>query len=131
MRCKLRNEQFDRYFNVPESAYAALESFTDLFKGMYITSTYGSSTMLHLLQIDMKLYYHYTYEKMGKDTMVNASIVYPANQEVRQLNKFVHNNLQEIMKPRDSVNYSTSVAMTATARCAHTARNTQLVLLDM
>ena len=40
----------------------------------------------------------------------NASIVYPANQEVRQLNKFVHNNLEEVMISRDSVNYMTATA---------------------
>ena len=110
MRYKLSKEQIDRFFNFPASAYESLDAFNDLFKGMYITSTYGSATMLHLLQIDMKLYYHYTYEKMGKDTVVNASIVYPANQEVRQLNKFVHNNLEEVMISRDSVNYMTATA---------------------
>lgn len=110
MRYKLSQEQLERFFAFPESAYTSLSAFNNLFKGMYVTTTYGSSTMLHIYQIDLKLYYHYTYDKMGKDTVVNTSIVYPANQEVRQINKFVHDDMASVMVPRDSVNYLTATA---------------------
>ena len=91
-RYKFSNEQLQRFFNIPKSAYTSQEAFAQHFKGMYITSKYGSSTMLYCNQIDLKLFYHYTYKKDGKDTVVNTSIVYPANKEVRQLNKFSHSD---------------------------------------
>ena len=109
-RYKLSEEQLQRFFNMPQSAYSSIEAFNDIFKGLYITTRYGSSTMLHLLQIDMKLYYHYTYDKMGKDTTVQTSIIYPANQEVRQLNKYTHADIREVVKERDSVNHITATA---------------------
>lgn len=104
-RYKFSNEQLQRFFNIPKSAYASQEAFAQQFKGMYITSKYGSSTMLYFNQIDLKLFYHYTYKKDGKDTVVNTSIVYPANKEVRQLNKFSHSDVLANSSLEDSVVY--------------------------
>lgn len=107
---KCTPEQTTRFFNLPKEAYASEKAFTEYFKGIYITTTYGSSTVLNLANIEMKLYYHYTYNKNGKDTIVNTSIIYPANSEVRQLNKLSHPNIESIVKLRDSVNYIKSSA---------------------
>lgn len=104
-RYKFSNEQLQRFFNIPKSAYTSQEAFAQHFKGMYITSKYGSSTMLYCNQIDLKLFYHYTYKKDGKDTVVNTSIVYPANKEVRQLNKFSHSDVLANTSLEDSVVY--------------------------
>jgi hypothetical protein len=58
----------------------------------------------------MHLYYHYTYQKNGKDTIVNTTIIYPSNKEVRQLNKFTHPNIEQIAICDDSINYIKSAA---------------------
>ncbi|MDD3479583.1 MAG: DUF4270 domain-containing protein [Paludibacteraceae bacterium] len=109
VRYKFSKEQVDRFFAIPHSAYASEEQFAQYFKGMYITTKYGASTVLYFNQIDLKLFYHYTYNKNGKDTIVNTSIVYPANKEVRQLNKFSHTDVLATTIP-DSVVYAKSPA---------------------
>lgn len=98
-------EQLNRFFNIPHAAYASQEAFDNYFKGLYITTKYGASTMMYFNQIDLKLFYHYTYNKNGQDTIVNTSIVYPANKEVRQLNKISHFDLEDNLTLEDSVFY--------------------------
>lgn len=87
-RYKFSDEQMNRFFTMPRSAYESYEAFTDEFKGLYITTKYGASTMIYFNQISLKLFYHYTRPSVG-DTL-NTSIIFPANREVRQLNHFTH-----------------------------------------
>lgn len=110
VRYKFDQTQLERFFNMPQEVYKNENDFLNEFKGLYITTRYGSSTMICFNQITMHLYYHYTYQKNGKDTVVNTSIIYPANKEVRQLNKFTHPNIQEIAACPDSINYIKSAA---------------------
>ncbi|MDR1591581.1 MAG: DUF4270 domain-containing protein [Prevotellaceae bacterium] len=87
----------DRFFNFPQTAYASNEEFLKWFKGLYLTTTYGSSTMIYLREVNLRLYYHYTDKKNGNDTTVNTYITYPANKEVRQLNHISHPNIDQVM----------------------------------
>lgn len=89
-RYKFSDEQMNRFFNLPQTAYQSREAFIDEFKGLYITTKYGASTMLYFNQIAMKLFYHYNVHRNGKDTLLHTSIIFPANREVRQLNRFEH-----------------------------------------
>lgn len=89
-RYKFSDEQMHRFFNMPHTAYQSIEAFVNEFKGMYITTKYGASTMLYFNQIALKLFYHYNVHRDGKDTLLQTSIVFPANREVRQLNRFEH-----------------------------------------
>ncbi len=110
VRYKFDQTQLERFFNMPQEVYKNEEAFLNEFKGIYITTRYGSSTLMCFNQITMFLYYHYTYQKNGKDTIVNTSIIFPANKEVRQLNKFTHPNIQNITTCSDSINYIKSAA---------------------
>ena len=110
VRYKFNQEQLERFFNMPQEVYKNEDAFLDEFKGLYITTRYGSSTMICFKQVTMYLYYHYTYQYNGKDTVVNTSIVFPSNKEVRQLNKFSHPNIETITACHDSVNYIKSAA---------------------
>ena len=110
VRYKFDQTQLERFFNMPQEVYRNEEAFLDEFKGLYLTTRYGSSTLICFEQITMYLYYHYTYQKNGKDTIVNTSIIYPSNKEVRQLNKFTHPNIETIATCHDSVNHIKSAA---------------------
>lgn len=110
VRYKFNQEQLDRFFNMPQEVYKNEDAFLDEFKGLYITTRYGTSTMICINQVTMYLYYHYTYQKNGKDTVVNTSIIFPSNKEVRQLNKFTHPNIEQIAICDDSLNYIKSAA---------------------
>jgi hypothetical protein len=105
IRYKFDENFTQKIFDIAKHKYSKAEEFLDDFKGFYITTTYGQSTMLYLLRIDMRFYYHYTYQKNGNDTIVNTYIEFPANKEVRQLNNILHINTQNIINQRDSVNY--------------------------
>ncbi len=110
VKYKFDQTQLERFFNMPQEVYKNEDAFLNEFKGMYITTRYGTSTMICFNQISMYLYYHYTYQKNGKDTIVNTSIIFPSNKEVRQLNKFTHPNIEEIAVCNDSINYIKSAA---------------------
>ncbi len=110
VKYKFDQIQLERFFNMPQEVYKNEDAFLDEFKGLYITTRYGSSTMICFNEITMHLYYHYTYQKNGKDTIVNTTIIYPSNKEVRQLNKFTHPNIKQIAVCDDSINYIKSAA---------------------
>ncbi|MDR1544351.1 MAG: DUF4270 domain-containing protein [Prevotellaceae bacterium] len=95
----------DRFFNIAKQQFENEQQFLNQFKGMYITTSYGKSIMLYLWGIDVRLFYHYTYKKNGVDTTVTNYVNFPANKEVRQLNKITHENIQSVINKRDSVNY--------------------------
>ena len=105
LRYKFDDIWKQKFFDIAKKQYSKTEDFLNEFKGFYITTNYGQSTMLYLFQIDMRLYYHYTYPKNGKDTIVSSYVDFPANKEVRQLNKISHINTQNVINQRDSVNY--------------------------
>jgi len=102
---KFKDGWAQTFFDIAKKKYEKIEDFTDEFKGFYITTTYGQSTMLYLMAIEMRLYYHYTYQKNDEEITVNSYITFPANKEVRQLNKISHINTQNLINQRDSVNY--------------------------
>lgn len=101
---KFSDEQLQRFFNMPRSAYESRENFLREFKGVYITPTYGQSMMLYLREIYLQLFYHYTYRENGVEKVVSTYITYPASHEVRQLNVISHPNREQFLNKIDSVN---------------------------
>ncbi|MCQ2349282.1 MAG: DUF4270 domain-containing protein [Paludibacteraceae bacterium] len=101
---KFTNEQLQRFFNMPKSVYESREKFLNEFKGIYMTMSYGQSTMLYLREVYLQLFYHYTYKKNGVDTVMSTYITYPASHEVRQLNAISHPNREQFLNKIDSVN---------------------------
>jgi hypothetical protein len=113
------NDFVTKFFNINPDTYSSESKFTEFFKGMYITAKYGASTILNVRQIDLELYYHYTYTikgKSGNDSIVTRKDVkvFPANPEVRQVNRFSHPDTTLVKNQlkilNDSVNYVSSPA---------------------
>jgi hypothetical protein len=105
----------NRFFKADSIAYKSDSLFSDFFKGMYIKAEYGVATMLKVRQIDLECYYHYTYKKEGQtaDTTVNLVQVFPANREVRQVNRFLHPDtavIKQKLALNDELNYISSPA---------------------
>lgn len=73
---------------------ASQEAFDEAFKGLLITSNFGSATILNIGTISMDVYYHFSYRKQGadKDTTVVDIKGFYANSEVRQINRFEYLN---------------------------------------
>ena len=66
--------------------FAAIRSFTNQedfnkqFKGLLIETDFGSSTVLHVRDIALGVYYHFSYNKAGQDTTVNDLKLFYATQ---------------------------------------------------
>jgi len=92
---KLNNDFLQRFSNVQSDTYSQDSKFFDFFKGMYITTDFGSASMLYVRQIDLEYYHSYTYtlkDITGQDSIVtvNSSVTFPANTWVRQVNRFLN-----------------------------------------
>jgi hypothetical protein len=83
--------------------YRSDDAFQNFFKGLYITTDFGSATMLYLSRIEMEYYHHYTYQAPGilpqnndSTYTVNNIVYFPANNEVRQVNRFLHPDTTQV-----------------------------------
>ncbi len=90
-----------------QADFSSQDAFNQIFKGLYITSNFGSATMLHVFDVSMTLFYHFSYEKNGKDTTVNDIKAFYANSEVRQVNRIEYLNTQisNLQQHTDSINF--------------------------
>ncbi len=111
VRYKLDYTYAQKLLNLPKSSYENEKEFLNEFKGLYITPTFGTSTMLNISKIDLRLFYHYTrrYTIDGeeKEETVSTWVNFPANKEVRQLNSIALPQKKEIKEKInvDSLNF--------------------------
>jgi len=67
--------------------------FHNKFNGLYITSNFGSASLLNVQSIYMRYFYHYSYTRKTNDGLRDTSVTvshyqdYPANKEVRTVNR--------------------------------------------
>ena len=93
------------FFN--ESAYASDAAFFNFFKGLYITTDFGTSTMLSIANI--RLNYYYSYDILDGTTTRTHTVSFPANREVRQVNRIEHSN-RDVIKSGEEKSYVASPA---------------------
>lgn len=104
---------------------ATLEDFNKVFHGLYITTTFGGGSVMHLSDIALAVHYHFSYEKtvvvgdhyIKQDTTVSDSKHFYANAEVRQVNRIRHfgsdgqpSNYAASLAPYDSLRFVVSPA---------------------
>lgn len=121
---KLSDDFVQRFFPDTTKAYYTSDTafVKTFFKGMYITTNLGTSTMLNIGETGINLYYYYHFNRTektisGKDTIIKTDRykIFPANQEVRQINRFMHPDTAAIrtkleVNKFDTVNYISSPA---------------------
>lgn len=88
VRAKMSDEFAKRFFALRD--FESQEAYQKQFKGLYITSEYGSTTLLNILDIAIDVEYTFTYNKAGKDTTVTDTKSFIANSEVRQVNRIYY-----------------------------------------
>ena len=105
VKMRLKDDIAKELFN--SDNFTNIETFTQAFKGLYIQSDFGSANLLHIEDINIALYYHFTYEKNGRDTTVNDTKGFYANSEVRQVNRYIYLNIpmESLRADSDSVCY--------------------------
>lgn len=98
-----------------DSYFSSTSTFLTAFKGIYITANFGASTLLNVGLINLRYFYHYTYPTKninGGDSIatVNDYITFPANSEVRQVNRIEHPDRKTVVQPLEGLNYIASPA---------------------
>ena len=103
------NDEFANYFWSIQN-FEDQDSFNDLFKGVLIESSFGSSTMLNISDIALGVYFSFSYEKtQGNDTLVHDMKAFYANSEVRMVNHLAYLDksdlIESLQNDSDSYNY--------------------------
>ena len=88
VRVKLSSAVISNLYN--GGSYISQEQFNQVFKGFYITSDFGSATVLYIDEMAVSLYYHMTYSLSGKDTTITDYIDFYANDEIRTVNRIIY-----------------------------------------
>ena len=96
IRIKLTDEFAKRFF--AKQDFSSQEAFNDAFKGLYITSDFGGSNVLYVTNISMSVYYHFSRPiSNGRDTILHDTKSFYANSEVRQVNRYIYPERQEVL----------------------------------
>lgn len=110
VRFRTKDSFAQRFFNMRD--FSSQENYCKQFKGLYLTSGFGSAVMLHVKEISLAVYYHYTYSRAGVDTLATNEKWFYANSEVRCVNSISYSNstYEELRKQEDSISYIVSPA---------------------
>lgn len=92
--------------------FTSQDDFNAQFKGLLIETDFGSSTMLYIRDIALGVYYHFSYDKQGRDTTVNDIKAFYANSEVRTVNHIEYVNKDKLLSKleQDSAQYNYAIA---------------------
>ena len=96
VRIKLSDDFAQRFFSIKD--FSSQQAFNKQFKGLYICTDFGGSNVLYVKDITMTVFYHFTMPRPN----TNDSIVYDrksfyANEEVRQVNRYIYPNREDIL----------------------------------
>lgn len=86
VRMRLSDEFMQQFWQI--QTFKDQDTFNEQFKGLLIETSFGSSTVLNISDVALGVFYHFTYNKAGKDTTVNDMKAFYANSEVRAVNHF-------------------------------------------
>lgn len=114
IKMKLSDDFVNNKFNaVLTDTIPNLNSFLKFFPGLYVTSNFGSASMLHISTAVLRYHFHYYFQENGKSVKANAYINYPANSWVRQVNRVNHPDaaiISQKLDETDTVNFISSPA---------------------
>ena len=104
------NDDFAKDFWKIQS-FTDQDAFNELFKGLLIESSFGSSTVLNVSDMAMGVYYHFNYTKVEgqPDTTVYDMKAFYANSEIRSVNHLEYPDkdewIDQLQNDSDTYNY--------------------------
>lgn len=119
MEFPLTNSFVQRFSPVLTKKYtdSNANEFQQFFNGLYITTDFGSASMLNIRGVVLRYYFHYTYQTKAVDGVTDSTAIvktyvnYPSNSEVRMVNRFQlpdRESLKSNFEADDQVNYLSS-----------------------
>lgn len=101
IKLRLSDQFAKRFFSVRD--FSSQENFNQLFKGLYITSDFGGSSILYVTDISMAVFYHFTYPTSEGGVLTNDIKMFYANAEVRQINRYIYPDREDILQKLSAV----------------------------
>jgi len=96
---------YDETINNP-SSFHNQESFNQFLPGFYITTDYGSGTLLHVDQKGFYIDYHYTVLSSEEtDSVIPVSQVFLSTKDVIQMNHFQNIGVEPLLNDNDDYVY--------------------------
>lgn len=96
VRIKLSDKFADRFFKIKD--FSTQQAFNEQFKGLYICTDFGGSNVLYIRDMAMIVYYHFTMPRPGTtDSVIYDTKSFYVNEEVRQVNRYIYPNRQEVL----------------------------------
>lgn len=102
------NDDFMAYFGDIRS-FDTQEKFNQVFNGLLLETSFGSSTVLNISDIALGVFYHFSYKKGERDTIVSDMKAFYANSEVRTVNHLEYRDkaewIEAMKNDSDTYNY--------------------------
>ena len=96
VRIRLSDAFAQRFFRI--KSFSTQQAFNEEFKGLYICSDFGGSNVLYVKDITMTVFYHFVMPRPGiADSVVNDTKSFYVNEEVRQVNRFLYPEREDVI----------------------------------
>ena len=110
VRMRLNDNYARKIFAIKK--FGSQQDFNKLFKGLYITTNFGTGTMLYVVDIAIGIHYHYYYRtETGTYARQRDTKYWYANDEVRRINRYDSHDIVAVdaaLRQDSFVNYITS-----------------------
>ena len=88
------------------SVFSSQEAFNRFFPGVYVTTGYGSGTMLHIALTRMEIKYRYAVESStGADSLLSASEHFVTTKDVIQMNRIENMDTEQLLADNDAYTF--------------------------
>lgn len=112
LRVRLDDTFMNEFWQI--QSFDSQEDFNKQFGGLFIETSFGSSTVLNISDVALGVFYHFTYSKAGKDTTVNDMKAFYANSEIRTVNHLEYQGktewINKLKNDSNTYNYIVSPA---------------------
>jgi len=96
---------YDETINNP-STFKSQKAFNEFFPGFYITTNYGSGSIIYVYQTQIAIDYHYTLQSTtGEDSVIYLQEVFNVSKDVIQMNNFQNTDTEQLLEDNDDYTY--------------------------
>lgn len=94
---RMKTEFISRFFTTNPLHYQNQEEFRKFFPGIYITTDFGSVTMLNVQGLKIVMHYHYAY-RTDLTKKLYGKKEFHVNPEIKKVNRILHPTQQSVLQ---------------------------------
>ncbi|MBQ7631850.1 MAG: DUF4270 family protein [Paludibacteraceae bacterium] len=107
LRMRVNDDFMDYFWAIKR--FDTQEQFNQLFNGILLETSFGSSTVLNISDIALGVYFHFSYDRAGDSVTVSDMKAFYANSEVRTVNQLTYRDkdqwIEQLKADSDYYNY--------------------------